>query len=186
MFNFIKRRLDKDKSLQEQFLDADLEDDLKYLKMSLEELCSLSDEDLYAAIVIKIEHKIEKYDDLVEGMRHLSNAERTFYVCQYYEMEVNNGGLCQFFVNSSRQVAPFLSNCLKTIGAIEHKELFDSFISNNNIDVKHLDSFIIYKVKDFEKQMARYPFDMFDDAFYNLEPLDQKLISYIRKNLNDF
>ncbi len=37
-------------------------------------------------------------------------------------MEVNNGGLCQFFVNSSREFAPDLSAALDAIGALEHKK----------------------------------------------------------------
>ena len=58
-------------------------------------------------------------------------------------MELQNGGLCQFFVNSSRSLAPYVDECLKMVGAEEHRKLFAEFVANNQIDLNNLDSFRI-------------------------------------------
>jgi len=37
--------------------------------------------------------------------------------------EVNNGGLCQFFVNSSSECVPFISKALEAVGALDIKNI---------------------------------------------------------------
>ena len=102
------------------------------------------------------------------------------------KMEVNNGGLCRFFVNPSAEIAPYVSKYLGVIGANEHKELYDSFISDNGIDVSDLSSFIIDDVTEFKAQTERYPFNDFDNAFYELKPIQDHLIPYIREHISKF
>ena len=94
--------------------------------------------------------------------------------------------LCQFFVNSSRAVAPFISDYLGLIGAKEHKALFDGFLAKTGIDLTDLSSFAIRRIRDFEKQAKRYPFDEYDDKFYTLPSLQEPLTAYIREHLNEF
>ena len=158
----------------------------RYLATSSDELKSLSDDELFSAVLDRTESKVDKYENIIDGVKSLSGAQRIFYVSSYYEMEVMNGGLCQFFVNSSREVAPELSECLDAIGAYEHKKLFDSFIKDNNIDVHDLSSFIINDVSEFEAQNNRYPFDEFDNAFFELKPIQDQLIPYIKEHLSEF
>ena len=158
----------------------------QYLSMSSKDLKSLSDDELFSAVLCRTESKVDKYENIIDGVKTLTGAERVFYVTSYYEMEVNNGGLCQFFVNSSREVAPELSECLGIIGASEHKQLFDSFISDNGINVGDLSSFIIDDVAEFEAQTKRYPFEDFDNAFYELKPIQDQLIPYIKDHISEF
>ena len=155
-------------------------------KFAPEVLKSLSDDELFSAVLDRTESKVDKYENISDGVKSLSGVQRIFYVSSYYEMEVMNGGLCQFFVNSSRDVAPELSECLDAIGADEHKKLFDSFIKDNNIDVHDLSSFIIDDVSEFETQNNRYPFDEFDNAFYELKPIQDLLIPYIKEHISEF
>ena len=98
--------------------------------------------------------------------------------------EVNNGGLCQFFVNSSRAFAPFVSESLFAVGADKTKELFDNFISENNIDLKDLNSFIITDLSEFAEQNQRYPFDDFDNKYYEIGEINHLLIKYARENID--
>ena len=158
----------------------------RYLKMSSDELRQLSDEELFNAVLGRTEAKVDKFDAITDGVKALTGAERVFYVASYYEMEVNNGGLCQFFVNSSREVAPYLAECLGAIGANDHKKLFEDFISDNGIDLCNLSSFVINDADEFEKQNERFPFDDFDNAFYNLTPIQDLLIPYIREHISEF
>lgn len=145
----------------------------------------MDDDTLFDAAIEKIDILIELNEEDAANAP-LTLPQRYCYALNLLEMEVNNGGLCQFFVNSSRAVAPLVSDGLGIIGASEHKELFDGFIGKYQIDVNDLSSFAIRRVRDFEKQAKRYPFDEYDDKFYTLPSLQEPLTAYIREHLNEF
>lgn len=152
----------------------------EYKSMSNEQLIRLSDDELYTAVncICSLDVDDEKLDIANE-------IQRAFYVIDYFNLEVNNGGLCQFFVNSSRVCAPYISNSLEMIGAEKTKNLFDSFVAKNSIDLKNLDSFIIDDIDKFEEQTKRYPFDDFDNSYYKIEDIDKLLVSFAKKNINE-
>ncbi len=102
-----------------------------------------------------------------------------------YDSEINNGGLCQFFSNSSRTFAPIISDSLEQIKATKHKELFDKFIKDNKIDLKKLDSFETDNVDEFIDQYDDYPFDEFDSEYYQLESMTSLLIKYVKENYKE-
>ena len=162
----------------------------KYLALTTDELKELPEEELFNAVLTRTEKKVDDfgdtYEDMVKGINALSEKQRIFYSVNYLECEVNNVGLCQFFVNSSRAVAPFVSEYLGVIGAVEHKELFDSFIKKYSIDVNDLSSFDCDDVDQFLEQAERYPFDEYDNAFYKMKPLEEYLTSFIKENINEF
>ncbi|MBQ8433033.1 MAG: DUF4375 domain-containing protein [Clostridia bacterium] len=160
--------------------------DALYLQMSTDELSLLSDEELFYAIMVRTEHKVDDVDEWEEGVNALNFYQKVFYSVNWLEIEVNNGGLCQFFVNSSRMVAPLVSEYMAIIGAIDHKTLYDAFVEKNEIDLRDLSSFDIDTVEEFEAQYERYPFADYDDAFYELEPLETYLTKYARENLANF
>ena len=93
------------------------------LSMSAEELTALSDDDLLFAVIARTEKKVDDFDDLGKGFDSLNQSQKVFYSLNWLESEVNNGGLCQFFVNSSRMVAPLVSGYMEIVGAAEHKKL---------------------------------------------------------------
>lgn len=157
-----------------------------YTTMSKEEFAALPEEELFSAAVSRTEAVAEKFDEVSEGFAAMSPQQKVLYAVNYLEMEVNNGGLCQFFVNSSRAVAPYISEYLGVIGAEEHKQLFDGFITKCGIDLNDLSSFVISRARDFEKQTQRYPFDEYDDKFYELPSLEEPLTAYIRTHLDAF
>ena len=106
------------------------------------------------------------------------------YSLNKFEAEVNNGGLCQFFVNSSRECAPYISDALAAVGALELKVLYDNFISENKIDVNDLSSFKISAVDEYIEQTTRFDFDSFDDEFYKDTNIHQQIIDYSRKHVD--
>lgn len=154
--------------------------------LTTEELAAIPDDDLLFVVIDRIESVIDDHEELSDGFAALSAPQKLVYAVNDLETEVNNGGLCQFFVNSSRAVVPYISEYLGIIGAAEHKELFDGFISKHNIDLSDLSSFIIHRTRDFEKMTKRYPFDEYDDKFYTLPSLQEPLTAYIREHLSDF
>lgn len=87
------------------------------------------------------------------------------------------------------ETAPELEEALSQVGAESFRKLFHNFVTENDIDVTQLDSFVIHSAEEFVAQNERYPFDEFDEAYYELyerEPLDALCTAYIRRHLGDF
>ncbi len=177
--------MDSLNEMKQEYMNARKREE-EYVKMSSDEIVALPEDELYDMAFARTEHIVEQYPKLTDAVKALNPVQRTFYVSNYYEMEVNNGGLCQFFVNSSSDVAPWLCEALDAIGAKDHRELFQKFVTDEQIDLTDLSSFKIRRSRDFEKQTKRYPFDEFDDAFYEMEAVSDYLMKYVKENIDAF
>lgn len=171
-----------------QVKDA-LSDSKQISRMSAEDLLALDDETLCHMLDIRLawetrwEKPRENYAGSYEG------AKRAFFVVQQYDAEVNNGGLCQYFVNPSRLAAPYLAASLKEVGAPAHAALFSDFVAQNAIDLQDLGAFAIRDLAEFSVLNQRYPFDAYDKAFYALcgaDPLPPLLAAYARRHIGEF
>ena len=49
------------------------------------------------------------------------------------------------------------------------------FVEKNKIDLMDLSFFDIERVEEFADKTQAYPFDEYDDAFYNMEPIETYL-----------
>ena len=181
LVNFIKQAIAFKNMLKEQ-----ARQEAVYIQMSTAELSTLSDDELCNAVRVRTDKIVFSKGDLIEGLQSLNPEQCIFYAVSYLEMEVTNGGLCQFFVNSSRLVAPIVSKSLEIIGAFEHKKLYDTFIEKYQIDIHDLSSFDCETAEVFQSQYARYPFDEFDDAFYKLEPLEKYISAFVKAYIEQF
>ena len=160
--------------------------DKVYLAMSTDELSALTDNELFYAVMVRTEQKAESFENWKDGVDSLNPSQKIFYSLNWLEVEVNNGGLCQFFVNSSRMVAPYISEYMAIVGAFEHKELFDNFILSSEIDFSDLTFFDIDDLGEFEEKYEAYPFDDYDNEFYDMEPLETYLTKFAKEHLEDF
>ena len=151
-----------------------------------EDLLVLSNEELFEAVYAQNMAICEEAGETEDETALFTGARRTVFVLNIFDAEVQNGGLCQFFVNSSRIAAPYVSKALAAVGAEEHRKLFDTFIETNHIDVRDLDSFRIFGIRGFKRQHKRYDFDAFDDRYYELDPLEDPVANYIRANITEF
>ena len=151
-----------------------------------ENLLKLSDDQLFEAVYFYNLDLIESYPNESTALLQISPERRVVYILSIFDMELQNGGLCQFFVNSSRSLAPYVDECLKAVGAEEHRELFAEFVSNNQIDLGNLDSFRISDIEDYAAQTERYDFDAFDNSFFELSPLQDFIVAYIKANISEF
>ena len=167
------------------FLEQWKEQAERYRRMTLQELEALPDDALFEAILARLEAMAEQKESLADALYAFNDQQLAFFAANWYEGEVNNGGLCQFFVNSSSIVAPIMSDVLRHIGAEEHSALFTNFVQRNGIDLKDLSSFKIRDFDEFEAQTQRYPFDDFDDVFYQLEPVQRYLTAFARAHLKE-
>ncbi len=150
----------------------------KLRKMGKDALLALGDEEFYDAVWCLSEDAVF---DIKSSL--INEEQKLVYSLINLLAEVNNGGLCQFFVNSSGECAPYVSKALETVGAYVIKALYDSFIADNNIYVNDLSSFKISDVSEYEAQTKRFDFDSFDKSFYEKENLCQSIIEYSRKNI---
>ena len=185
LFSSIKAILQFKKELKRSIKETQ-ENEKRYLTMTTDELSALSDDELFAAIAARTESKVDSFGEWEDGVNSLNSSQKIFYSVNWLEIEVNNGGLCQFFVNSSRMVAPFVSKYMAIIGAEEHQKLYDNFVKKNAIDLTELSFFDVNEAEEFEEKVERYPFDEYDDAFYDMEPLETYLKKFGRAHLVDF
>ena len=137
----------------------------------LENIEDLSDYDLVE----------EAYFGLGDDFEAFNDAQRVVYTVAEFDMEVQCGGLWQFFYNDCEE-APYVSQSLAEIGAAEYQRLYDDFIADNDIDISGLDEI------EYEDMYDMYPFDDFDDDYYELygrQPLETMLAAYIRAYIDE-
>ncbi|MBQ8768135.1 MAG: DUF4375 domain-containing protein [Oscillospiraceae bacterium] len=151
-----------------------------------EDLLVLSDDDLFETIYMQNMDIAGEAEDEDKEIEQFTGARRTVYILGLYDAEIQNGGLCQFFVNSSRAVAPYVREALQEVDAKEHLQLFEAFITSNGIDVSNLESFKVFSIRGFKKQTKRYDFDAFDDQYYELPALQDKVVEFIKSHINEF
>ena len=151
-----------------------------------DKLLKLSDDQLFEAVYFHNLDLVESYPDESTALLQISPERRIVYILSIFDMELQNGGLCQFFVNSSRSLAPYVDECLKMVGAEEHRKLFAEFVANNQIDLNNLDSFRITDVEEYAAQTKRYDFDAFENPYFELTPLQHFIVAYIKANISEF
>lgn len=151
-----------------------------------ENLLQLSDEQIFEAVYFYNLDLVESYPDEVTALLQISSERRITFILSIFDMELQNGGLCQFFVNSSRSLAPYVDECLKAVGAEKHRKLFAEFIINNQIDLKNLNSFRISAIEEYAAKTEHYDFDAFDNSYYELSPLQDFIVAYIKANISEF
>ena len=152
-----------------------------------EELSALSDADLVMAVTLGLD---VKYGGCAaQSMDQLNESQQVAYTVATYDLEVLNGGLCQYFTNSSRYTAPYLEGALITVGAPQMQALFSGFVEKYKIDLAELSVFEIENEAEYEENYARYPFDEFDEAFmpvWETESLEALNAQFIRNHISDF
>lgn len=168
------------------YLEELMEEQDRNKSLHGEELLTLDDDDLFETVYFQNLDIADDAEDEANELNAFSGARKTVYVLGLFDAEVQNGGLCQFFVNSSSAAAPFVSECLGIVGAAEHRKLFDEFVSDNAIDLSDLSSFKVQSRRAYIKQTKRFDFDAFDDRYYELPALETFVTAYIRANINEF
>ena len=124
-------------------------------------------------------------------------AEIKFYLlaASTFDMEMQNGGLCQFIVNAGKLHGPLLEKALCVFGAEQHQKLLSQFSKDNNIDFRNLQKLApgnmdpYSMVDDYFELLAKYPFCDFEQAYYELDracPLVVILAEYVRENISQF
>lgn len=119
-----------------------------------------------------------------DDIEKLNEHERTFYVTQILEMEVNNGGFSQFFFNSSGDLSNELVDAFTKIGAFKTTEIckkalavFNGYVPTDRDEREEL----------LDNLDCGDVFDECDDEFYEYEDnLEELNYTYIMAHRNSF
>lgn len=118
---------------------------------------------------------------------HLSDCQKTFLLVENLEREVNNGGLRQFFWNSSGNFAHETVEALKTIKATKTANLLsranatfpNEIVPKNRMERQETQ--LLYE-KKIEPEL-----DKLDQQFYQYsDNLSDLLISFVKDHQKDF
>ncbi len=158
----------RDDAELKQIVEALLRDDPE-LKQMMEDLLSKKLPLMQAALAQELHPAKESLSPVEEAL-------------ETFDMEMQNGGLCQFFINEG-QLLPHISECLEAVGAVQHKALLDAFLADNQIDVSQQNYDV--SISAFQELYTQYPFEKFDMAYYALPPLTDYLYTDPDLTAND-
>ncbi len=108
-----------------------------------------------------------------------------------FDFEIQNGGLAQYLINEENEYIVNITKYLRMLGAEEQVTLLETFVNENGIELKAVETSSIAESIEFEKSK---PFDEFNDAYMEIyipegeyEPyLNFLVINYIQDNIEDF
>ena len=134
----------------------------------------------------RIDSIVLAFEAALDGKDAPSPAERAILAVEAMEREVNNGGFNQFFVNSSREFAPYLVESLNLIGCPRTAELCQQALDLLGVeDLFDTDALEDAACEADDALMER--FNALDDAYYAgaEEPIASRLFEFIKRNRGD-
>ena len=107
-----------------------------------------------------------------------------------FDMEIQNGGLAQYLINEDDEYIANILDYLRVVGAEDQANLLETFMAENDIEFKSVETNSIEESIEFEKSK---PFDEFNDAYIDMENTDWdgtnltiSVITFIQDNIEDF
>lgn len=128
------------------------------------------------------------YFDVIEQVGGLETAdfalhsswEQALFIVLILDMEIQNGGLAQFFWNNGSVYASLVPDALEEIGLLDVKKLYEDFIQENGITLEEIDA-----LRETDPTMteiySRHPFDEFDCRYMEIwakTDLNQRLLDF--------
>lgn len=153
-----------------------VESSKRYIEMTDEEVVALDDDCIVDAIYDRIGDKAEA----LGGFDALNKHQLAFFVVYELDMEVQNGGLCQYLCNSTGEKAKYVECSLKVLSFDKTAELFKDFITKSNIDLSLFDGDV-----DYDDCIDEYDFDSFDDEYielYRTEQIYDNMVRFAREH----
>lgn len=132
-------------------------------------------------------NKILEKANYGDTLEKLNMHERTFYITQSLECEVNNGGFSQFFCNSSGDLSNEIIDAFKAIGALKTAEICKKALSifPDEIPVDRMQREDLLSSLNWDN--VSDILETCDRAFFDYEDNLQELnLSYIMKNRTYF
>ena len=148
--------------------------------------CSLIDDitrsDRMLHIYLGMFDRVMAYENEADGFASLSHEEQVFYAVWEYHAEIENGGLCQYLYNTQGAYVTQICGYLSEVGANEHREAFEQFLVDNNIDAEELMQICRDPNMTYEALYNRFSYDAVDDKFMFMRSIDWYLERYWASN----
>lgn len=107
-----------------------------------------------------------------------------------FDSEIQNGGLAQYLINEDDEYIANILDYLRVVGAEDQANLLETFMAENDIEFKSVETNSIDESIEFKKSK---PFDEFNDAYIDMENTDWdgtnltiSVITFIQDNIEDF
>ena len=125
-----------------------------------------------------------RYDELYLDLcamdeQAFTEREQCCYSLMLLEQEIENGGVLQFFTNSSRRTAQNVGRAFQLIQCPEMYQGWEQLIRTNHIDPTNLSPFFCDTIQDYMQLAKAYDFSSFEELFYkNQSNMHQSIMYY--------
>lgn len=159
--------------------------------ITIEKILALKEEDDYLCLIDPMNYSVniyDRYEEYRKGMDKLSKPKQYLFAVNWFIAEVWNGGISQFFANSTGIVWKDALEGFNAIGLMHIKENFQEILDKigepPKFDRKQ-------RLEQLEKIMPDiddfYALDNISDRLYNQDENDCKIIlKYIKTHAEDF
>ena len=124
---------------------------------------------------------IEQYPDPGNAaFSEYPGAGRALFVVLIFDMEIQNGGLAQFFWNCGASYAELLPDALRFTGLSDVADLYEGFLRDNAITLDIIASFRD-RAPGFVESYEWYDYETFDSAYMRIwqeTDINQRFIDY--------
>jgi len=137
--------------------------------------------------IIEIDNYVCRLCSWGDNLERLTEPQKIFYFNQNLEREINNGGFCQYFYNSSGDFAHEAILSLRTIGANKTADILQEAIGQFPNALVPKDRPNRLEILEQIEATANEVWEHLDRAFYKYEDNLYNLnIEYIKQNRDSF
>lgn len=159
---------------EEKWLDG-------YSGQTTDELIRLQGEYRTDSIVLAFEQALRQKAERM-GKDGLTAEEQVVLAIEALEREVNNGGYDQFFINSSKEYVPIITNALNRIGradvALLTQQAIEALGIEGPVTVEVIDRVMDEESEERDEKLAEC-----DERYYEVAgDLAGPLLEYVKKN----
>ena len=97
-----------------------------------------------------------------------SRAMQALHVVLVFDMEIQNGGVAQFFWNQGSSYAALVAEMLRETGLEDIAALYGDFLYDNYIQLEEIDSYRDQFPHMDENYYECHPFESFDKAYMKI------------------
>lgn len=147
----------------------------RYATLIGDDLASISDADLFDAVIIRIWKKLGKEEEELANFNALSSAEKNIYTAWYIREEATNDGFSAYFRNCGNTLGKLSEDVMATLGLYELdpiiKRACEMFDENSEVSC--------------DKNQIKAIDEQFKSA-YNAEAYCRAAADYIKSNADKF
>lgn len=142
------------------------------------------DEDLLCMVDNDLEFRYGYGCSDLEVFKNMKITHRNMYTLLWFDTEMQNGGLGEYFFSVSNITMDYLGKALEDVKALELLKEYKRFMENNNI-IEAINNINKRSVEEYSEFMSKFDFSNFNNLY---EKIDLRLFmaNYIRDNIIDF